>query len=194
VTTDEPPAGDVRACQHERVDAVAGPDAAPASRRPSWLLRAGAVLVVALLVRAFVVHPEVVESTSMEPTLREGDVVLVLRSWLAERVAPPGRGDLVVGAEPGSGDPVVKRVVGLAGDLVEIQDAVTTVNGAEVDEPYVDRSRIDALYFGPVTVPADGLFVMGDNRSRSIDSRDWGPLPHADVDGRVVLRIWPWWR
>ena len=176
------------------MDAVAGPDAAPASRRPSWAVRAGAVLVVALLVRAFVVHPDVVESTSMEPTLREGDVVLVLESWLADRVAAPGHGARVVGAEPGPGDLVVKRVVGLPGERVEIEDAVTTVDGVEVDEPYVDRSRIDALYFGPVTVPAGTLFVMGDNRSRSIDSRDWGPLPRSDVEGRVVLRIWPWWR
>lgn len=176
------------------MDAVPGPQATAASRRPAWVLRAGATLGVALLVRAFVLHPDVVESTSMEPTLREGDVVLVLRSWLADRVAAPVRGALVVGAEPGTRDPVVKRVVGLPGDRVEIEDGVTTVDGVEVDEPYVDRSRIDGLYFGPVTVPTGTLFVLGDNRSRSIDSRDWGPLPRTDVDGRVVLRIWPWWR
>jgi len=174
---------------------VPGDPPGPPRRRAraplSWPVRVGAVLVAALLVRAFVVHPDVVESTSMEPTLHGGDVVLVAPAGLADRVTDLDRGDLVVAREPGSGDVVVKRVVGLPGDVVEIQDAVTTVNGRVVDEPYVDRSRIDGLYYGPVTVPADTLLVFGDNRSRSIDSRGWGPLPLDDVTGRVVVRIWP---
>lgn len=158
------------------------------------LVRAVAVLLVALAVRAFVAHPDVVESTSMAPTLREGDVVLAVRSPVADVHDGVDRGDLVVAREPGTGDAVVKRVVGLPGDVVEIADAVTTVDGREVAEPYVDRSRVDGLYWGPVTVPADAVLLLGDNRSRSVDSRDYGPVPLADVTDRVVLRLWPWWR
>lgn len=167
-----------------------GPPSAPGTTR-RLAVRAGAVLVAALLVRAFVAHPDVVESTSMTPTLLPGDVVLVVRPALAGLVDDLGRGDLVVAREPGSGTAVVKRVVGLPGDVVEIQDAVTTVDGVEVDEPYVDRSRIDGVYFGPVTVPAGSVFLMGDDRARSVDSREFGPVPLADVTARVALRLWP---
>ena len=165
-----------------------GPPSAPGG---SFAVRAGTVLVVALLVRAFLLHPDVVESTSMTPTLRPGDVVLVVPSGVAGVFDDLDRGDLVVAREPGSGTAVLKRVVGLPGDVVEIADAVTTVGGVEVDEPYVDRSRIDGLYYGPVTVPAGTVLLLGDDRSRSVDSREYGPVPLTDVTGRVALRAWP---
>ncbi|WP_198950357.1 signal peptidase I [Kineosporia sp. A_224] len=162
--------------------------------RLTLAVRAAAVLVAALLVRAFVAHPDVVESTSMTPTLHPGDVVLVVRPSLAGLLDGLDRGDLVVAREPGTGDAVVKRVVGLPGDVVEIADAVTTVGGVAVDEPYVDRTRIDGLYYGPVTVPAGTVLLMGDDRSRSVDSRDYGPVPLSDVTDRVAVRLWPWTR
>ena len=175
-------------------DGVPSPQGPPSAPGRSLAVRAGAVLVVALLVRALLAHPDVVESTSMTPTLRPGDVVLVVRAGLADAVDGLDRGDLVVVREPGSGTAVVKRVVGLPGDVVEIEDAVTTVDGRAVDEPYVDRSRIDGVYFGPVTVPAGAVFLLGDDRSRSVDSREYGAVPLEDVTGRVVLRLWPWVR
>ena len=130
----------------------------------------------------------------MTPTLRPGDVVLVVRAGLADAVDDLDRGDLVVVREPGSGTAVVNRVVGLPGDVVAIEDAVTLVGGRPLDEPYVDRSRIDGVYFGPVTVPAGTVFLMGDARAVSVDSREYGPVPLRDVTGRVALRLWPWAR
>ena len=145
------------------------------------------VVAVVLLVRTLVLAPERVLSDSMEPTLGVGDVVIVDKvTW---RFANPRRGDVVTFTLPGDGEDFVKRVVGLPGDRIAIEDAVLKVNGVEVREPYVDHSRIDALYFGPVVVPEGHLFVLGDNRFGSIDSRVYGPIPLSSVDGRVVFTI-----
>ena len=128
-----------------------------------------------------------VESGSMEPTLCVGDEVLV------DKLVQPQdlhRGDLVVVVAPDDGRLVVKRVVGLPGDRVAIRDALLYVDGHRVHEPYVDHSRIDALFYGPITVPPRQLWVMGDNRSVSIDSRDYGGVPYANLRGKVLLRWW----
>ena len=104
------------------------------------------------------------------------------------------RGDLVALRDPSGAGSIVKRVVGLPGDVVEIQDAVLLVGGAPVAEPYADLSGIDGVFYGPVTVPAGSVLVLGDDRGRSVDSRDFGPVPVSGVTGRVLLRLWPWWR
>jgi signal peptidase I len=154
-------------------------------KRGKGPLAAAAVVAVVLLVRFFVVSPMQVTSDSMEPTVSIGDTVVVDKvGW---RFTDVQRGDLVTFTSPDDGTHVVKRVVGLAGDRITIEDAVLKVNGAIVPEPYVDHSRIDALYFGPVVVPAAHAFVLGDNRFGSIDSRVYGPVPMESIDGRVVL-------
>ena len=86
---------------------------------------------------------------------------------------------------------MLKRVVGVGGDVVDIRDAILFVNNMEVKEPYVDHVLIDALYYGPVTVSAGAVLVMGDNRADSIDSRAYGEVPFRDVTGTVLARIWP---
>jgi signal peptidase I len=126
-----------------------------------------------VLVRAFVIGWYPVTSGSMSPTVRPGDRVLVDK--LTPRFVDPGRGDLVTFHSPVNGDLLVKRVVAVAGDRVK--------------EPYVDYSRIDGTYFGPVTVPPDHLFVLGDNRFGSIDSRVYGPIATDAVTGRVLRVI-----
>ena len=153
----------------------------------SWrlpLLVATAVLGVVLL-RAYVVEPVRVSSDSMSPTLEQGDVVLVQK---VDRT--PGRGDLVTFDSPVDGERNVKRVVGVAGDVVAIRDAVLHVNGRRVEEPYVDLASIDALYYGPVTVPGGTVLVLGDRRAGSIDSRRFGPLPLESLTGVVLVRLW----
>jgi signal peptidase I len=82
-------------------------------------------------------------------------------------------------------------VVGVAGDSIGIADGVLVVNGKPLRESFVDYNLTDATYFGPVHVPAGQVFVLGDNRSDSIDSRTFGPVPADDIVGRVVARIWP---
>lgn len=161
---------------------------------PTWagrgarrFLTAAFVVLGVVILRAFVVAPVQVSGPSMSPTLDDGQVVL-LAQWDRDRVP---RGALVVLADPQDRTRIVKRVVATAGDRVVIRDAQLFVNGSAVEEPYVDRSTIDGLYTPTVRVPAGHVFVLGDNRGSSIDSRTYGPLPLDAVEGRVVMGLWP---
>jgi signal peptidase I len=141
---------------------------------------AGAVLVVS--VRTVVAEPVRVSSDSMEPTLVPRDVV---------HVAELDRGDLVTFRGPRDGEQVLKRVVAIGGDSVAMLDAVLHVNSRRVEEPYVDFAHWDGTFMARVEVPPDAVYVLGDNRARSVDSRDYGPVPVSDIDGRVLVRVWP---
>lgn len=174
--------------------------ALPAFPRPGALRSAGArpaaaafitlvLLALAGLTVVFVAEPVRIPSDSMAPTLRAGDHVLVDKIGLRNR--SPARGDLVVFDSPAGDGLLVKRVAGVGGDQVGIEDGVLVVNGSPVAEPYLDQGRVDGLYFGPVTVPAGRLFVLGDNRADSVDSRTLGPVAVHDVVGRVLIRLWP---
>jgi signal peptidase I len=125
----------------------------------------------------------------MAPTLLAGQHVL------AEKVSRHGgdwqRGDVVALRRTPQSDLLVKRIVGLAGDRVALQDGRLVVNGDRVDEPWTDESAVDSVYFGPVTVPAGSLFVLGDDRANSRDSRAFGPVPASAVLSRVDAVIWP---
>lgn len=134
---------------------------------------------------AWVLEPVRVASDSMSPTLQAGDHVVVEK--LSHHWREPRIGDLVVFHEPTSDALTIKRIVGLGGDSVAIEDGQLVVNGSAVEEPRVDRSRIDSVYFGPVRVPDGFVFVMGDNRGASIDSRAYGPIRSRDLVGRAVL-------
>ena len=167
--------------------AHAGParPAGPGARR--GLLVTVVVVGTALLLRLFVVGWYPVQSDSMAPTVGAGDHVVVDR--LGWRLGGPERGDLVTLVSPEDGTALLKRVVAVGGDEVRIDDALLVVNGVVADEPYVDHDRIDATYFGPVQVPDGHVFVLGDNRFGSIDSRVFGPVALRDVTGRVVLTL-----
>lgn len=146
-----------------------------------------AVVLVLVGVRAVLLLPLRVHGDSMRPTIRAGDIVLVARfgrHWQAV-----GRGDVVV-LNDAAGGRSVKRVVATGGQQVKIEDAVLLVDGQAVNEPWVDRDSVDGLYFGPVVVPAGSVFVLGDDRARSVDSRHDGPVPLDRLLGRVVVRIW----
>ncbi len=115
---------------------------------------------------------------------------------VAYRLSDPKRGDVVVlditpiaGAPPHLGDTLVKRVVGLPGDVVEAVDGRVRINGAELDEPWL--GDVETPAFGPVEVPEDKLFVLGDARVLSIDSRTFGPVPTDALVGRVEAVVWP---
>lgn len=125
----------------------------------------------------------------MAPTLLDGDRVLVDKR--AYRDALPRRGDLVVFNSPRDGEVTLKRVVGVPGDSVAIEDGVLVVNGRRPVEPYTTPEAIDTVYFGPARVRAASVFVLGDNRADSIDSRDYGLVTQDELIGRVGLRLWP---
>jgi signal peptidase I len=175
-------------------------------------------LLLALLIKAFLIQAFYIPSQSMEPTLRVGDRVLV--NELAYRGHLPNYGDVIVfrspsehaasnpfsafwqwvtsglGVGPGAHSDYIKRVIGLPGDTVEISHGVVVVNGHRLNEPYVSSDR-DFASYGPYHVPAGDLFVLGDNRTDSGDSR-WSPrdgglgyIPVSKVVGRAFAIIWP---
>jgi signal peptidase I len=159
-----------------------------ARRLRGWklLLTAAIVMVAVAVVRTQVIDSVTVTSDSMEPTVCRGDTTILTRSHGAADVS---RDDIVTFPSPTDGELTIKRVVATAGQRVAIKDAQLEIDGVAVDEPYVDRATIDGVYFGPVTVPAGTVFVMGDNRERSIDSRAYGPIPVSEVSGRLLWRL-----
>ena len=167
----------------------------PASAVPTglhWALRLAVLVVVVgvlLLVRATVATPVRVASASMEPTFGAGNVVLV--SQQAPDLGDLDHGDLVTFVSPEDGRRTIKRVIGLPGDSVVIKDSVLYVNDGVVDEPYVDHALIDAYYSRTYRVPDGKVFLLGDNRGNSVDSRDYGAVPAGDLLGRVIVRMWP---
>jgi signal peptidase I len=158
-------------------------------RSRAWWLAGALLLLLAVPVRAYVAEPFAIRSESMAPTLQPGDHVLVEK--LSYRFGSPRRGDLVVFRSPDGGSPAVKRIVGLAGDRVAIEDGVLAVNGHRQRESYVDQRQVDSVYYGPVVVPRGDVFVIGDNRADSHDSRDYGAVPRRSLIGRVLVTLWP---
>ena len=128
-----------------------------------------------------------VDGFSMVPTLQDGEYVLVNR--LAYRNSLPERGDIIVFVSPQSNDlDLIKRVIGLPGDTVNISGGVVQVNGQVLDEPYIAAAPV---YNGVWNVPESNLFVLGDNRNDSSDSHAWGLLPLENVLGKAILIYWP---
>ncbi|MFC1716721.1 signal peptidase I [Candidatus Poribacteria bacterium] len=151
-----------------------------------------AVMMVAIVaVRLLIFDLLVINGHSMSPTIRHGDRVLVNR--LAYRYDKPERGDIVA-FKVDSGRIFVKRVVGLPGDIIEVRQGVLYRNGKKVvNEPYV-RFRPRSLRrrsYKPGTLQNGLLFVMGDNRASSVDSKDFGPIPYRNVIGKAILIYFP---
>jgi signal peptidase I len=145
----------------------------PGFARLSFLL--AVAFAVVLPIRAWVLEPITIASASMEPTLRVGTLMILDKWSLASRV--PERGDVVSFRSPVGAEDLVKRVIAVPGDTVEIRQKKVLVNGKELDEPYIvhDRpnERLDGDNLGPLTVPERSYFVLGDNRDESNDSSVW---------------------
>lgn len=152
-------------------------------RGTQWpLVALGVVVAVVAVLRLAVFDLLTVASDSMSPTVCVGDTVLLLRLHGAAVTA----GDVVTLHDQDSGDEMIKRVAAVGGQRIAIEDAILTVDGRPVDEPWVDHRTIDGVYFGPVTVPEGTVFVLGDHREVSIDSRTFGPVPVDRLDARLL--------
>jgi signal peptidase I len=174
--------------QDPPADSHADPPSPPHKRRrPSAIAVGVALIALIVVVKVFVAEPFLIPSESMEPTLRPGDQALVDK--LAGK--SPRFGQLVAFHAPRTGEILLKRVVGVAGDTVGLEDGVLVVDGRQIHEPYADPKAIDSVYFGPVKVKPGTVFVMGDNRANSEDSRDFGAVPTERIIGRAVARVWP---
>ncbi len=179
-------------------------------RTSRWLREAVIVVlvavVVAVLLRTFVVQTFYIPSGSMEPTLQVGDRILVNK--LSYHLHGVGRGDIVVFSRPAQencGGPevndLVKRVIGLPGETISVSGGDVYVNGHRLDESWLPASEQGVTKAGPggtaysleqpYKVPANNYFVMGDNRTDSCDSRFWGPIGKSLIVGKVEMRVWP---
>ena len=170
-------------------------------------------LVVAVVIKTFLVQAFFIPSASMHDTLVEGDRVMVNK--LAYRFGEPHRGDIIVFDSPlvthdqsesflgkvvrhvgealGLSSPesaLIKRVIALGGETIEIRENQIYIDGVALDEPYLTRP-VDMDPFGPLTIPEGFVFVMGDNRNQSEDGRVFGPIPESDIIGRAFVRVWP---
>ena len=128
-----------------------------------------------------------VDGLSMNPTLQHGEYVLVSR--LSYKTGEPQRGDIIVFSFPmDQKQDLIKRVIGLPGETISINNNEVLVNGVKLEEPYIAQSPV---YSGEWTVPEGQLFVLGDNRNDSKDSHQWGLLPTENVIGKALLIYWP---
>ncbi len=144
--------------------------------------------VLALLIAAFFVRLPQVSGLSMEPHILSGEYVLI--NTFAYRLGQPRRGEIVAFRHEGDARAIfIKRVVGLPGDRVRIARGQVFLNGSRLDEPYVQHA--DDRSFAETTVPAASVYVLGDNRAESEDSRFFGPVSDDRLIGRAVAGIWP---
>ena len=176
-----------------------------------WVVTIVGAVAIVLLVKAFVVNPYRIPSSSMEPTLHCAQPASGCEARFSDRVLAnrfiyhlrdPRRGEIVVFETPEasrvkcrSSGTFVKRIVGLPGETVEVKlergEGYVYVNGRKLDEPYVQDGRRAVREFGPAKVPTNGYFMMGDNRGSSCDSRDWGSVPRGNLIGKVFATYWP---
>ena len=150
-----------------------------------------AFVLVFGFVRPYVVEAYRIPTESMVPTLEVGDRVLANK--FVYRFTEPERRDIVVFDSIAEDDDqtLIKRVVGVAGDEIQVQSGVLYVNGEEQEEPYLNDADQSRGFFGPTVVPEGHIFVMGDNRGNSADSRVFGPLPLENLKGEAFMRFWP---
>ena len=165
-----------------------------------WIIVFAVAIVLMLLVRTFVVEPYYVPTGSMEDTIEIGDQVFV-QKVTTELGQMPQAGEIVVFSNPDAAsdhDVLVKRVIATAGQTVDLRDGHVYVDGQQLDEPYTQGSsyplanQADGISLSyPYTVPDGCIWVMGDNRENSADSRYFGPVSQEDIVGVAFLRYWP---
>jgi signal peptidase I len=178
-----------------------------------WIVTIAGAVAIVLAIKAWIVNPYRIPSSSMEPTLHcarpgAGCEAHFSDRVLADRISfhfrNPHRGEIIVFKTPGD-TPVcgstrahevfVKRLIGLPGDTIQEKlirgRGYVFINGNLLKEPYVQPIRRDSRTYGPFKVPKGEYFFMGDNRSQSCDSRDWGPVPRKNLIGEVFAVYWP---
>jgi len=170
------------------------PEAAPqfAAKPKSWFRELVEAilpaLVIVLVINVFLAQATRVEGQSMEPTLHNNQRLIIEK--VSYYFHPPARGEIIVLRRHGaSGDPLIKRVVGLPGETIAIHDGRVYINDVPLDEPYLAQATFGSM--PPKLVPEESVFVMGDNRGASNDSRAFGMVSFDDIIGRAWVRYWP---
>jgi signal peptidase I len=188
------------------LDRLTGSLPSPWDTIVDWVVTIAIAVAAVLVIKEWVVNPYRIPSSSMEPTLhcaapgvgcQAGASDRVLANRFIYRFRDPERGDIVVFETPeeavercGAGGTFVKRLIGLPGDTVAQQSGILRVNGAPLEESYVNGGPA-GLDFPERTLGPDEYFMMGDNRGQSCDSREWGPVSRDDLIGPVFAVYWP---
>ena len=147
--------------------------------------------IIAWVIRSFVAQPFVVEQQSMVPTLYPRERVLVSR--FTYNFSKISRGDIVTLDAPNGDKVLIKRVIAVEGETVEVRNGSVYINHKLIEEPYLVKIR-DFSNYGPMEIPENHVFVMGDNRPNSGDSRYFGPVTDDSIIGKAFLVYWPpWW-
>lgn len=145
-------------------------------------------LAIALFVNVFVAEAALVENgPSMQPNLYVG--YRVMTEKITYRLHAPRRGDVIIAERPTEEVTLIKRVVGLPGETVEVRGGHTTIDGQQIPEPWV--THFGGRDYGPAVIPPEYVFIMGDNRANSRDSREIGPVPMSTIKCRVLFIYWP---
>ncbi|MDF9841408.1 MULTISPECIES: signal peptidase I [unclassified Paenibacillus] len=194
---------DLQQGQGETVDPGGQPPQKQKNEVLEWVKAIAIALVLVVLIRWLLFKPFIVDGPSMQPNFHTGERVIV--NEILYDIRSPQRGEVIVFHVPSEGRDFIKRVIAVAGDTVKVEGDVVTVNGEPVDETYIQeaidaRHANNALYNNKDfpneevpdgTVPEGHVFVMGDNRSDSTDSRMIGYVPLGDIVGRADLIFWP---
>jgi signal peptidase I len=186
------PTGELNQSPEQRAAPPAA--AAPAFSLPrelkAWARDLFLALGLAMVIIIFLYQPVKVEGTSMAPLLSDQERIFINK--FVYRFEPIERGDVVVFWYPlDRSKSFIKRVIGLPGEYIEVRQGRVLVNGKRLMEPYVPPQFADSGSYGPITVPADEYFVMGDHRVSSNDSRMFGPVENKYIYGKAVFAYWP---
>lgn len=186
----------------EITDDAPEPEMPPSRMRGAveWLVVIAGAVIVALLIKTFLLQAFYIPSSSMVPTLGVGDRVLVNK--VSYKLHDVNRGDIIVFERPDSEHTddikdLIKRVIALPGEKVVIKEGGVFIDGRPLNEPYLPEGTttspgpLGCSDVAPCVVPDDAVWVMGDNRSDSKDSRYFGAIPEGEIVGRAFFRVWP---
>lgn len=159
-----------------------------------WIKSIIIALIIALILRHFVVESYATPTTSMEPTVKIGDRMFCNK--FIYRFEEPQRGDIVVFKPPSKAEAgkrlYLKRIIGVEGENIEIKNGKVYINGKSLKEPYIkEEPYYEGCEYCKMKIPKGTVFAMGDNRNNSADSHIWGPLSKKNILGRIFVTYWP---
>jgi signal peptidase I len=176
--------------QQPELEATAAPQAKPRNAMRQWIRDLLVSVVVSVVIITCLYQPVRVEGTSMQPELRNRDRLFINK--FVYHFEGISRGDVVVFHYPlNPRESFIKRVIGLPGDHIRIDEGTVYINGKALKEPYVPARYRDHRSMAAGVVPPHEYFVMGDHRNISEDSRDFGPVPRSDIYGKASFVYWP---
>ncbi|NSW92695.1 MAG: signal peptidase I [Firmicutes bacterium] len=164
-----------------------------------WIYTILIAIILVVIIRTFVLDTRIVPTTSMVPTIIPGDRLFVEK--ISHRISGLNRGDVIVFKPPASSglkEDLIKRLIALPGDTVEVKNGKLYVNGVPKEEPYLAEAM--NYTYEKKEVPPGKIFVLGDNRNRSYDSHEWGFADLKSVEGKALITYWPldrvrlWWK